>query len=125
MRALFLLGGASDGAQIFGGYASKLGQLKFGRDQEREADELGVRLMVDAGFDAGGAISFFGKLAEQTGDSGGSLERMASMASTHPASTERQERLRELATRLQPGWGAQELDTDWKKLRMLCSAAGP
>jgi len=50
---------------------------------------------------------------------------MASMTSTHPASTERQERLRELATRLQPGWGAESTDAEWQKLRMLCSVVGP
>jgi predicted Zn-dependent protease len=122
VSALFalILGDASQGLQVLGGYAAQAGGLKHGRDQEREADILGVALMAKAQFDPQGAVDFFGRLAEATGDDGGSMARLAAMASTHPASTERQERLAELAQELTPA-APRGLDTEWLKIRGLCS----
>lgn len=126
VRVLFMLvlGDASQGLQVLGSYAGKLGTLKFGRDQEREADELGVALMSEAGFDPQGAVTFFGKLAEITGDEGGTVSRIASMASTHPASTERQERLGVLAKQLAPA-EPRGLDVEWAKVSRLCMPGTP
>ncbi len=122
VSALFalILGDASQGLQVLGAYAAQAGGLKHGRDQEREADTLGVALMARAEFDPQGAVAFFGKLAEATGDDGGTMGRLAAMASTHPASTERQERLGELAGTLAPA-APRGLDTEWLKIRSLCS----
>ena len=120
---MVVLGDASEGLQILGIYAGQLGQLKFGRDQERQADELGVALMAKSDFDPQGAVSFFGRLAESTGDDGSSLDRMAAMASTHPASSERQERLAVLAADLAPE-AVQDLDVDWQDVRGRCGG-GP
>jgi beta-barrel assembly-enhancing protease len=122
VRVLFMviLGGASDGIQILGGYAGKLGQLKFGRDQERQADELGVALMARSGYDPQGAVDFFGRLADSKGDTGSGVDRAAAMVSTHPASSERQDRLRALAAEL--GTGATDsIGQDWQKVRARCS----
>ena len=121
VRALFMLvlGDASEGLQILGLYAGQLGNLMFGRDQEREADELGVALMARASFDPQGAVVFFGRLAEETGDTGSSFDRMAAMASTHPASSERQERLAALAEDLAPT-AIRGLDLDWLEVRGRC-----
>lgn len=115
-----VLGDASQGLQVLGAYAAQAGGLKHGRDQEREADSLGVALMASAEFDPQGAVDFFGKLAEATGDDGGTVGRLAAMASTHPASTERQERLGAMAGDLAPA-APRGLDTEWVKIRSLCS----
>jgi len=115
-----VLGDASQGLQVLGAYAAQAGGLKHGRDQEREADGLGVALMASAEFDPQGAVTFFGKLAEATGDDGGTMGRLAAMASTHPASTERQERLGVLAEEVAPEV-PRGLDTEWLKIRSLCS----
>lgn len=116
---MMVLGDASEGLQILGGFAGKAGQLKFGRDQERQADELGVTLMAKASFDPQGAVDFFGRLAEKSGDEGTGMDRMASMASTHPASSERQERLALLAADLAPAV-IRGLDVDWHEVRGRC-----
>lgn len=39
-------------------------QLNFSRDMEREADRVGINVMLDAGFDAKGAASMFEKLQQ-------------------------------------------------------------
>ncbi len=116
----FFVGDASEGVAVLAGYAAQAGGLKHGRDQERAADTLGVALMAEAGFDPQGAVTFFGKLAEASGDDGGSMARLSAMASTHPASSERQERLSAMAEDLAPAQ-VRGLDTEWSKIRALCS----
>ncbi len=116
-----LLGDASEAVVALAGYAGNLTDLKFGRDQERESDEKGVALMARAGFDPQGAVAFFGMLAEESGDVGGVADRALAIVSTHPASTERTERLRELAAGL-PSRRSVVADVDWKAIRGRCSA---
>lgn len=67
-----------------GGY---LALQSFGRDDEREADALGVEAMYNAGWDPREGAKFFEKLhALSGGTQPGFIDRMLS---THPASTER------------------------------------
>jgi hypothetical protein len=44
--------------------------LKYSRDAEREADELGSQIMYDAGYDPYELVEFFGKLEKETGNGG-------------------------------------------------------
>lgn len=53
-------------------------QLKFSRDQENEADSLGVRFSYEAGYDPRGLLTMFGKFKEM--EKGGTVEWL----STHP-----------------------------------------
>ncbi|MDH3626320.1 MAG: M48 family metalloprotease [Acidobacteriota bacterium] len=77
----------------FGGLASQgmsLMFLKFGRDDERQADDLGLRYMVTDGYDADPMTNMFDMLdrigkASQT-------DRLPGWISTHPAPTSRRER---------------------------------
>ena len=62
----------------------------FSRDEERDADQLGVTYMAQAGFDPWGAVRLQEKLAAI---SSGSL---IPFLSTHPASTERVENMKRL-----------------------------
>lgn len=71
-----------------GGTLADLGadaiKSKFSRDQEREADALGIRYMIAGGFDPRGAIRFHRALLAQ----GGSSAWLAFL-STHPTGRER------------------------------------
>jgi predicted Zn-dependent protease len=61
-----------------GGQLARLGMslgansvfLKYSRDAEREADELGAQIMYDAGYDPYELVEFFGKLEKETGNGG-------------------------------------------------------
>ncbi len=61
--------------------------LKFGREQETEADMTGLQLLVRAKIDPSGMISFFQRLAEKD-------EGRMEWLSTHPMSQGRAERLK-------------------------------
>lgn len=117
-----VLGDASEVAQLIGLQAADLGNLSFGRDQERESDSLGLALMARAGFDPQGGVDFFGRLAELSGE--GSLDRALAFTRTHPASSERQERLVELAAAHRPGTITGVSD-DWTALKNRCGGASP
>jgi beta-barrel assembly-enhancing protease len=78
---------AQTGAQILaGGY-----MLKFGRDDEREADRIGAQIMRRAGWDPHGMLEFMQILRAQQGRDPGSV---AVFLSTHPSPAERVAQLR-------------------------------
>jgi len=68
--------------------------LKYSRDDESQADELGVRYATRAGFDPTEGVSFFHVLDRMSQESGQSLP---SWLSTHPAPGDRVQRTAELA----------------------------
>eukprot|EP00913_Durusdinium_trenchii_P006349 g5961.t1 len=68
--------------------------LKFGRDQESEADELGMRYMERAGYNPYGAYEAMGILAAAAGDG----QRQPEFLSTHPYP---ETRLKQIQQRLQ------------------------
>jgi predicted Zn-dependent protease len=83
--------------------------LKFGREQETEADLTGLQLLQRAKIDPSGMIRFFERLSEK--DQG----RMEWL-STHPMSTARAERLKaELASL--PKRTPEPFTFDWKKIQ--------
>jgi beta-barrel assembly-enhancing protease len=59
---------------------------RFSREQEFEADELGVRHMADAGYDPEGMVSFLQRLLELQEREPGTVERFFA---THPATEDR------------------------------------
>ncbi|MCB2154663.1 M48 family metalloprotease [bacterium] len=66
---------------------------KFGRDDEREADSLGVKAMYGAGYDPREGAAFFRRLnALSSGASGGMID---TMISTHPPTPERIQNIEE------------------------------
>jgi len=97
-----LLGSAlssGDASQVVGLVQQAGGMVamrSFGREDERQADQLGVEAMVGAGYDPREAAEFFRKLnkAESGGAPAGSkgvMSFVSSMLSTHPATLERVE----------------------------------
>lgn len=103
--------GAVTGSSIVGnlaGTGAQLYSLNYSRDQEREADSLGVRYLARAGYDTGASGDILAALGAQT-----SLEaRLAGQGgrepapwlSTHPANADRVARIRrEAAATGRPG----------------------
>ena len=79
------------GTAATGAIAAAIGQLvnmRFSREDELEADALGVRLMADAGFDPEAMLSLM-RVLEQAGG------RMPAFFSTHPSPENRVQRIRE------------------------------
>ena len=66
--------------------------LSYGRDDEREADDLGLRYMTREGYDPGAMAETFGMLADASGAREGT-GRVPAFLSTHPAPLERRDRI--------------------------------
>ena len=64
--------------------------LPYSRRHEYEADEIGIVLMRDAGYDPAGAITFWEKMDALSGPA------VPEFLSTHPSSSSRIERMREV-----------------------------
>ncbi len=78
----------SDTFAQYAGVAGGAGQLlllKYGRDDERQSDQLGVEYATKLGYDTTNMASFFGTLSALSGEGG----RLPSWASTHPDPGER------------------------------------
>ncbi|HEY6898068.1 MAG TPA: M48 family metallopeptidase [Rhodocyclaceae bacterium] len=70
----------------------------FNRDEEREADEQGMRYAVSAGYAASGGVRLWSLMNQRLADA----PKGSSFLATHPAGAERLETMRALAERLQP-----------------------
>ncbi len=68
--------------------------LPYSREHESEADEIGLRYLIRAGYDPHEAPKFWERMAELSGDN-----RPAEITSTHPDPLKRAERLRSLIPR--------------------------
>lgn len=79
-----------------------MGQLKYGRDAEREADRFAVESTYAAGIDPEGTATFFQKLVAMQKKEPGQLQKMFS---THPPSRERVENVRAQIGELPPKAG--------------------
>ncbi len=83
--------------------------LKFGRDQERQSDKLGVGYSTEIGYDAQNMSHFFGTLGRLRQTSGQSLP---SWASTHPDPDEREAKTLTLARAAQADLPGKTFRTD-------------
>ena len=71
--------------------------MKYGREDELEADALGIRIMVEAGYDPRGMIRVMEVLAKASGGS-----RQPEFVSTHPAPENRAERIKQAIAKQYP-----------------------
>jgi predicted Zn-dependent protease len=89
-------GGYGNALAVRGLLAAKLQTLSFSREQEYEADTLGMRYMIAAGYDPAGAAQLLGSLARETAlearVQGRTNRRIPEWASTHPLSSNRMQR---------------------------------
>jgi len=88
LRGLWLLVTGDVGGGVFGSAVLELTSLNFSRDAEAEADARGFATLVAVGIDPSGMPDFFHTLARQDGAS------PPPFLSTHPASAEREQKLR-------------------------------
>jgi predicted Zn-dependent protease len=70
--------------------------LKFSRDDEQEADRVGLQIMTKAGWDPHGMIELFDILRRESGRDPGAVE---TFLSTHPSPQDRKAQLVALAGR--------------------------
>lgn len=110
LRALvsLLTGDASGG--VFADAATRLTELRFSREAEREADDDGLRRLVKARIDPNGMLRFYQKLAGERRPSPPPL------LSTHPATGERLEHLRREVAQLRENWEPLPIDIDRLKI---------
>ena len=80
-----------------GGVGLNAAFLKFSRDDEYQADEVGAEIMARAGYDPLAMANFFELLRSQRGRNPGALERFFS---DHPPSAGREARIRQQAKSL-------------------------
>lgn len=110
MLIAFVLGdfqGASRAAQT-------IGNLRYSRITEDEADRLGAELLIKADIDPKGFSDFFDRLGGKS-DIG-----FVKYLSTHPAPHERAEQIRKIAGGLKEKSVPLLPGTDWKKVRTSC-----
>lgn len=101
------LGDLSGG--VWGHLAGQMGQLKYGRDLEREADLRGLEALRRAGIADAGMASFFAGLAATEGP-------MPVLLASHPSSRERESELRAASAAL-GAYPASPLPYDWVAVR--------
>ena len=101
---------AASAALVGGQAVAAQSQLNFSRDMEREADRIGLNLMLDAGFEARGAAGMFEKLQQASRlNDNGAFPYLRS----HPLTTQRiaevQARLQLASTQTPPANPASQL----------------
>ncbi len=91
--AAALVIGAASGSSDAGMAAASLGmagvmqqQINFTRENEYEADRIGIKILADAQFDPSGMVSFFDKLNRQEADG---FYAHNELLRTHPVTTNR------------------------------------
>lgn len=87
-------------AQVAGGLAAQGYMLKFSRDDEREADEVGAAIMKRAGWSPLGMVEFMQILRAKSGSDPGAVQ---TFLSSHPAPGERVTRLQATVKKLGTG----------------------
>lgn len=83
--------------------------LKYGRDAERESDELGVEYSTKIGYDANEMAGFFNTLDRISGQGG---EQIPEFLSTHPHPQNRLQDVRQLAAQWRQQVGEAELEVN-------------
>ncbi len=118
---LAALAGDASGAMVYGlEGARRLGALRYSRQNEEEADREGMRMLLTAGIDPGGMITFFARL--QKGGKGSPA--LPAYLSTHPRTEERVDGLTQLAARSQTRPARLLPDYDWRDIRKICPSSG-
>ena len=104
LRALAAVVIGDISGSVFADAATRLTELRFSRDAERAADAEGLRRLVAARIDPAGMIGFYEKLAAK--------EQLSppALLSTHPATGERLESLRQEVSRQKGKWQPLPLD---------------
>lgn len=84
---MFVGGGAASVVSQVAGFAQPISGLKFSRNDEREADLLGLEYSYDAGYDPTEFVHFFEKMRKASHEKKSSF--MVRMFQTHPVTEDR------------------------------------
>ena len=125
---VLLIGGAIGGQVLFGdevgssilqlgSTAAQLLFLSYGRDDERESDDLGVEYASLAGYDAAQGAAFFRSL-KRLGDQSG--QSLPGFLSTHPDPGEREQTV----ARLGAEWASRVPVSQVKRERLIAGLSG-
>jgi predicted Zn-dependent protease len=79
--------GAADAARAAAGLGANLWMLKFSRDDEAEADRVGLQMLTRAGWDGRGLPDLFRTMQREAGRNPGSVE---TWLSSHPSPKDRE-----------------------------------
>lgn len=101
---------------LFTEFGKELALLSYSRDDEREADEEGVKILVRAAIDPTKFPDFFRRMAAKEGTLGQAL----AIVSTHPSFDERDRRLQELF-KAHREMAVRPIGVDWKQLLQALS----
>lgn len=101
-------------AEIAASIAAAGAMARSSREDEFEADELGVRYMVDAGYHPRGMVTFFERLLELRQREPGSVEMFFA---SHPATEDRIGRVEEQVSALGSTAGLATSDGDFNRIR--------
>jgi beta-barrel assembly-enhancing protease len=85
-------------------------QLDYSRDFEREADRMGIQIMMRSGFDANGMVSFFDRLLRANRHNEGRTP-IPGYLRTHPLTTERIADMQSRVDQLSVGFKAAPTDS--------------
>ncbi|HSB69686.1 MAG TPA: M48 family metallopeptidase [Candidatus Methylomirabilis sp.] len=117
---LAALTGDASGIMAFGMESARfLGELRYSRQNEEEADADGMRMLLAAGVDPAGMIAFF-EVLQGEGKKG---LTPPTYLSTHPSTEARITRLRSLAAEPQGPSLKLLQGQDWADVRRICRAA--
>jgi predicted Zn-dependent protease len=109
---------------VVGGVGLNAAFLKFGRDDEREADRVGAEMMAKAGYDPEDMARFFDLLAAQRRSNPGKVEQFFS---SHPSPGDRAAQIRQAGYEREYGRDDEigGLPAVQRELRRLPAATGP
>ncbi len=96
--------------------AATAGNLNYSRQSETEADEEGMKMILESGINPKGMISFFQKLEEN----GAEIPNFLKFLSTHPATPDRIKNLRLIAIRTPGDFQALPQNENWETIRSMC-----
>lgn len=110
-----------DPAGGFAQAAGQLGQLKYMREDEEEADREGLRLLARSGFDPGAMASMLRRLEA----AGGSGPESLSWLDSHPAPARRIRLLEKIPLTAASAAAPAISSHEWEGLQHTCAATGP
>ena len=111
-----IMGDANSAMKIGKEGAGLLGALHYGRQFEEQADVEGMRLLLAAGINPRGMISFFEKIQREDGKT----TAIPAYFSTHPSPESRIEKLKILAGDSRNKTFRPLATYDWKKIQETC-----
>lgn len=117
LAALF---GDSSRAATYGLESARvLGALRYSRRQEEEADAEGMRMLLAAGINPTGIITFFETMKKKSSEG----PAFPAYLSTHPTTEGRIERLKSLAGKPRQNSIRLLKEHGWKDIRRICSVS--